>query len=510
MSILGGLMQGGGYALQAKPKTYDAYGLAAAKFGADEGKKKSKEDEQFKKQISGLLNMSGSGVLPHQKSMYGDRFSKAVLDATTLQEQGDYAGASRALLDARNDLQSITANYKAVAKIIQDEKIVADGELLSTILTDGDDASVRKRVKDFGWASGITFNEETGQYAFKEVPRVNIVTSVNALIKDKFDEYERKRVSGVDILEKTISPQEQQQIAGMVAGMEGVQAEYVVKLLKQYEKDNVDVNSLPREYINKQAYENAYNDILDITDRTISSQIGKGSTTNIYNIPQEVQSILESGGGTLDTPLGKITYNTSVNLGDQSFTAGAEDNIIDQSGVTIGSRKNRKYEAGTTYPVFVFNRTLSKNDVTKINEGYEGLTEQEKRTIAPITKQLLSMDAEQIKNISKAMVNEEQAKVINKILPNSVSAGLATAVTFDQNKSGYVVNRTKSQIEAYIANAKKESKFVDVIKTLDKELERMNQSIGLQATTPSVNPPTGGSGGAKTNWSEKYKIKGIK
>jgi hypothetical protein len=492
MSILGGLMQAGGYALQAKPKTYDAYGLAAAKAAGDAGKRKSKEQEDLQKQFKSIIMTTGGNILEWQKDRFMDNLSSSLAEATRYMESGNRQAATETMTRAMLDAKTYANNHKSLTGMLgAADNSAINPRIYAKLFQTSSPEEAKDMFETYGQYLGMQYDDKSGAVAFEKYKKVNKESVINASMQGMLTELTTQSLDGRKVLTKQAAEATRRRVTDNIKNMPGVRAEYLSRAIDELENSKVDIKGFPPESVIQKAEQMMEAEIYPLTGKELNSILGQGQIINLYNLPPETQKIFEGGSGTLQMPTGDIPYNMSINLGDQQFTVGPENMILDESGITIQRPKGMTVQAGTTYPVFAFNKKITSDDAGRILSEYNKLSESERQQIRQLETAILGKD---INKISTAILNENQARVINKILPNSVSAGLATTITYktgegksETKESGFMINNTKQQIEAWKTNAKKAPQYNEFVKNLDAELERMNNAIGVKKQAPPSN-----------------------
>jgi hypothetical protein len=495
MSILGGLMQGGGYALQAKPKTYDAYGLAALKSAADEGKKKSKEQEQLQKQYKDVIMTSGANILPWQKERFLEMVSSNFANANLALERNDRQGALDIMTRTMVDAKTYSANHKTIQDILKsvDKSAINPKTYLKLFSTDSPDEA-REMFETYGKFLGMEYDDKSGALAIQKHAKVDKQSQINAAMQGMLTQLSTQSVDGRKVLTKQATDTSRERVAQNVMNNPSVRAEFLSKAIDELENTGVDLKTFEPDMVIAKAEEMMRNEIYPMTDKAMFSILGEGSTTNIYNMPDNVQQQVTSGGSGI-LRLGtngerQIPYSNSFSLGDVSFTLGGETNVLDATGTTVDKANVQKVTAGVSYPVYAFNSPITQEKIAELKEKYKILTPAEKNAIGPLINDLAESN-KKISKISTAILNEQEAMVINKLMPNSVSAGIATSANAEvrgRSTDIYIINNTKSQIEAMKIAAKKQPAYSDYLTTIENTIEQMNQRIrGGAKKIPTIN-----------------------
>lgn len=268
MSILGGLMQAGGYALQARPKTYDAYGIAAAKVGNDAAKKKGKENEQIQKMFQGMLQKDGANLLPFQQEPFTQKYAESFADAMQKVERGDYIGATNDFAQLQQIKNIYVSNRKMVDEFAKNQnKYVTSNEAIGALLTNKDPEQVQETIRRYGSLFGIQYDENSGALSLQKVSPINIESTVNAMMKNKMTELGRQTVGGIPVLTQSVEEGVRRSVAQQLSNDPVVQQMYLRKLITRLAEDEVDILEIPETLLKQQAKQDAEEDIYRLTEQ---------------------------------------------------------------------------------------------------------------------------------------------------------------------------------------------------------------------------------------------------
>jgi hypothetical protein len=314
MSILGGLIQAGGYALQAKPKTYDAYGLAAAKAAGDAGKRKSKEQEQIGNMFYKALQSSGSNVLPFQQEPFKKQYSESFANAVSAQERGDMNAALEYLLDFKNKASIYKSNWTAVTEMVKKSAdYITSDKALMTMLSSQDPEEVKQIIAKVGDLLDIGYDEKSEAIAIGRTKRVDIPLQVDRMFKDRLTELDRQNVSGIPVLRQKAELAAREAVARDLSRTREVEKMFLRDMILEYDQNDVDISTMPRETILKEAQKRAYDYILDLTDKQRSTTYrppgSGGGRDDKEDVENRVQSSV-SGTVRINIPeASKTTYS---------------------------------------------------------------------------------------------------------------------------------------------------------------------------------------------------------
>jgi hypothetical protein len=532
MSILGGLMQGGGYALQAKPKTYESYGLAAVKSAADEGKRKSKERQQIEKLFAGILQKDGSKILRFQQEQYTNEFSESMANALDALERNDQLGAMSILNNFKVNTGNYVTNFETVASAIKESgDLITSSKVLESSLTSNDPQEVKDIYSKYGPYLGMSYNEKTGLISIEKTKKVNVENTTNQAVSGLLSNYNKVDADGISLLEKGVPEDLVNRVAMQIASMPGVKKQFILKKIEQFESDpNFDLATFPEQTLLEAANADAIEYISDIARKSAASQIGQGmSITNIIGDGTQQEPDMFSPTGEMlkyNFPDGSTPADYGIGLRNvqatENVVAAAGENVLDKNGVPMQKKGVIKMTQGNIDIIYSPDVVIKIDDLNKKlsktgAKGFAVTSEDEKDAMKNynITKEQyqelrslqLKMKKANITEFKYSILSENQAIALNKIYgEGTVNAKLSTAFTSTtgegrdkEENNGFVIfdiAKVGSSDLKSVTNKGKVNLSQLEREKVKKAVNEMNARVGYgESTTPSVNPPTGGSGG---------------